>query len=379
MADQMSLVLLRRAEHVLFGALLVVGAVRTGGAAAVASAAALAGWYVLGIALARRGRGRTVGIVWLAVLAAGWAGLAVLSVDFVWLAFPLFLLAMQVLPAPLGVPAVVLLTAGAVTTIALHRGRFDPAAVLGPVVGAAVAVVITLVYRDLRRESARRADLLAELTEAQDRLARSERYAGTLAERERLAREIHDTVAQGLSGIVLVLRTARDADPDTARGAIDTATDAARTALADTRRLVRALTPAELAGRSLPEALRRVVAAAPYATLTVDGEPAELPTPVEVALLRAAQEALHNVRAHAGAERAVVTLTYLPEVVRLDVVDDGRGFDPAVPPAASTTGTGLGLAAMRDRLAEVDGTLVVESAPGHGTALGVTVPLGSTR
>lgn len=398
-----ALVLLRRAEHVLFAALLLVGVVRavlTGGypVASVVVAVLVAAWYVLGMVLAGRApadgagaagpdRGLTrhalVGLGWLLVLTAGWAVLVALSADFVWLAFALFLLYMQVLPVIAGVPAVAVLTAGTIVAFALHQGGVNVAAVLGPIFGAAVAVVITVVYRNLRREVDARERLLAELTAAQDRLAAAERHAGTLAERERLAREIHDTVAQSLSSIILLLRAAgtswQQAPPES-RQQLDTATDAARSALDDTRRLVRALGPAQLVGRPLTEALQRLVDSAdqpgPTCRLTVDGEPYPLPTPVEVALLRAGQQALANVRAHADAHRVELTLTFLPTAVSLDIVDDGRGFDPERSPAAATTGTGMGLAAMRARLAEVGGSLVVESAPGRGTAVGASIPTG---
>ncbi|MGW0431854.1 sensor histidine kinase [Micromonospora sp. NPDC003197] len=396
LSGSVALVLLRRAEHVLFIGLLAVGAARAvldGRPAVVVLTGALllGAWYTVGVVVAHRGSGllteRTragwLGLAWLLVLTAGWAGLVTLSVDFVWLAFVLFLLYPQLLPLAGALPTVAVLTAGVIAAFGLHRGRLDPGAALGPVIGAAVAIVITLVYQGLRRETDIRDRLLAELTAAQDQLAATERRAGTLAERERLAREIHDTVAQSLSSIILLLRAARNAyldAPAAARHQLDTATAAAHSALDDTRRLVRALAPAELVGRSLPEALRRLVDGTGEFGLdgrfTVEGEPAPLPTRIEVSLLRAAQEALGNVRSHAAARRVVVTLTYLPHAVSLDVADDGRGFDPQLPALSGpTAGTGLGLAAMRARLAEVGGSLVVESAPGHGTVLGATVPL----
>ncbi|WP_238006107.1 sensor histidine kinase [Dactylosporangium sp. AC04546] len=380
-----ALVLLRRSEHVLFVGLLmlgVAGAWRTGSRHWVLAAGAVgvASWYLVGMLLARRSRARWQAAGWLVVLTAGCAALAVGSVSFVWLAFPLFLLYTQLLPLAASVPAVALATVGTIAAIALDRGRLDAPAVVGPLVGAAIAVVITVVYRDLAEQVRQRAELIDELTAARDQLAAAERRAGVLAERERLAREIHDTITQSLTGIVLVLRTARDTDPaqvPALHAQLDTAITAARAALTDTRRLVRALTPAELASRSLPEALGRIVADQPGAgtRLHVEGEPVGLPTPVAVTLLRGAQEALANVRAHARARRVEVTLTFLPEAISLDVVDDGIGFDPALPVGPST-GTGLGLAGLRARAAEVGGSIEVDSAPGRGTALNLTVPRG---
>ncbi len=374
-----ALVLLRRAEQVLFVALLAVGAIRDvvdnrHPVGTALGALALAGWYGLGVVADRR---RT--LAWLMILTGGWAGLVVLSVDFTFLAFALFLLYLRLLPLRAALPAVALLTAGVIAAVGSHRGHLDSAAIVGPIIGAAVATVITVVYQDLRRESETRARLVAELTAAQDRLAVTQRQAGSLAERERLAHEIHDTIAQSLSSIILVLRTARDA-PTPAPRQIDTAIDVARGALEDTRRLVRALTPAELVGRSLPEALRRLVDTnvtfGLNVRLTVDGDPYPLPTPVGVALLRAAQEALANVRSHADARHVGLTLAYQSQAVSLDVADDGLGFDPDRPPVGPTTGTGIGLAAMRARLAEVGGTLIIEAAPGNGTAISATIPIG---
>ncbi|HEX5598846.1 MAG TPA: sensor histidine kinase [Micromonosporaceae bacterium] len=385
-----TLTLLRRAEHVLFAALLGVGAVRAArdgrhsAAVLVAAVAAVAVWYLLGVLLTRRARRRLVAGLWLAVLTLGWIGLAALSADFVWLAFALFLLAMQLLPPLFGPVAVAGLAAVAIIASGLQEGRLSGAAVLGPLIGAGVAIVIMTVYRDLQRQAELSARLLADLTAAQDQLAAAQHRAGTLAERERLAGEIHDTVAQSLSTIILLLKSAAgrwQAAPAPARRQLDTAVGAAQTALEETRRLIHALTPAPLAGRPLTAALNYLVdenrELGLDARLTVDGHPYPLPTPVEVALLRTAQEALANVRAHAAAGRVDLTLTFLPEAVSLDVVDNGRGFDPHHP-AAATTGTGLGLATMRRRLATVGGILVVESAPGQGAAISASIPTIST-
>ena len=385
-AAAVTLTLLRRAEHVLFVALLLIGAVRTRVSGQqpvgvlITAVTAVALWYLLGVVLARRARRPVVAGLWLAGLTAGWIGLAALSVDFVWLAFALFLLAMQMLPRALGPLVVAGLAAVAVAAFAVREGRLSLPGVLGPAIGAGVAIVITTVYRDLRQQNEVAARLLADLTAAQGQLAAAQRRAGTLAERGRLAGEIHDTVAQSLSTIILLLKSTAGRWPDAPAAAhrqLDAAVDAAQSALEDTRRLIRALTLAPLAGRPLTEALGHLVDDSRRlgleARLTVDGLPYALPTPVEVALLRAGQEAIANVRAHAAADRVELTLTFLPGAVSLDVVDNGRGFDPNRP-LTSTTGTGLGLTTMRRRLAAVGGTLVVESAPGHGTAISAAIP-----
>jgi signal transduction histidine kinase len=379
-----ALLLLRRSEHVLFGVLLVIGCFTAwqsqpgqrwlllGGAAAVAA------WYVAGMALARRSRVRWHALAWLLVLTGGCAGLVVGSAGFVWLSFSLFLLYAQLLPLVVSLPSVVVITGGTIAAVALEQHRLTAATVIGPLIGAAVAVVITLVYRDLAEQVRQRAALIEQLTATRDELAVSQRQAGVLSERERLAREIHDTITQSLTSIVLVLRTARDQEPARAQplhSQLDTVIDAAQTALTDTRRLVADLTPAELSNRSLPDALRRVIAdhSDLHVVFDVEGEPRSVPTPVAVALLRAAQETLANAGAHADADQVHATCTFLPDVISLDVVDDGVGFDPQAP-LGPTTGTGLGLPGLRARASEVGGSISIDSAPGRGTAINVSVP-----
>lgn len=263
---------------------------------------------------------------------------------------------------------------------AAHQGGWTVSGVIGPLIGAAVAVVISVVYRQLREESEQRARVVFEPTAA--RLAAAERYAGTVAERERLAHEIHDTLAQALSSIVMLLRSVRDQSaelPSKAQQQLDVAAGAARDALEDTRRLVRTLEPSGLAGQPLSSALRRLVEDTASVGIDigfeVDGQPYELPTPVAVAILRTAQGALGNVVAHSMAEHAQVTLTFQPGLVSLDVADDGRGFDPQAPAAETAAGTGIGLAVMRSRLSALGGRLTVEAAPGHGTAVSASIPV----
>lgn len=376
--------LLRRSEHLLFVVLLAIG---VGGAWSTESgwlfligAVLVAGWYVLGVMASRQRRPRSTAVIWLVVLTLGCAGLAVGSAGFVWLAFPLFLLYTQLLPIRIATPGVVLVTIGTITRTKLERGEWDASVVVGPVIGATVAVVISVVYRDLAEQTRQRARLIDQLTSTRDELAASERRAGMLAERERLARELHDTITQGLTGIALVLRAARDngsvaESPTLLHDQLDTAIDSAGSVLTETRRMVQALTPAELSGGSLPEALNKVIVGQlePKAQLHLDGDQRAVPTPVAVALLRATQEALGNATRHARADRVDVTLTFLPEAISLDVIDDGIGFDPEQP-YGPTTGTGLGLAGLRARIAELDGTVAIESAPGQGTALNLTVP-----
>jgi signal transduction histidine kinase len=224
-------------------------------------------------------------------------------------------------------------------------------------------------------QSTERAQLIRRLEATQAELASVHREAGVLAERQRLSAELHDTIAQGMASIVMLLQVAEDrlrTDPDTAAQHLELASDTARGNLAEARGLVAGLAPAELRAGSLDEALVRVAALARSqaglpAGVTVSGTPRPLPTSTEVVLLRVGQEALSNVRKHADASCARVRLDYAEEAVSLAVTDDGRGFDPAAVPA------GYGLSGMRARVAEAGGALEIRSAPGAGTAITVRV------
>ncbi|MFL3867816.1 sensor histidine kinase [Streptomyces griseobrunneus] len=325
--------------------------------------------------------GTRAAAVWLGGLCALWIVLLVLSPDALWVAFPLYFLQLHLLPTRSGVAAVLVTAAAAITSFVAHRQEIAPGAFIGPLLGAAVAIATVLGYDALFRESERRRELIVELVATRAELAEAERTAGTLAERERLAREIHDTLAQGLSSIQLLLRAAERTLPGGAPATahVRAAREAAQANLAEARSFVRALTPPDLERGSLAAALERLCARTTGPGLTVrfavSGTPVELPTPYEVALLRTAQSALANTVRHAGAGRAEITLSFMDTSVALDVVDDGRGFDPAAVPVDERGDGGFGLPAMRSRAATLGGTLSVESAPGQGTALAVTLPV----
>lgn len=217
--------------------------------------------------------------------------------------------------------------------------------------------------------------LAAENAGLQARLVADARTAGIRAERQRLAREIHDTLAQGLVAIVTQVEAAEEEarDPAAVRHRLATVRDLARDSLTEARRSVQALRPGPLAATTLPQAVtgaaeRFSALAGVPAAVTVSGPPQRLHPEIEVAALRVVQESLANVARHAAAGRVGVTLTYLDDELLVDVRDDGGGFDPAV------TGAGFGLAAMRQRVTALAGRLQVESAPGAGTALSAAFP-----
>ncbi|WP_194815991.1 sensor histidine kinase [Nocardia sp. XZ_19_385] len=313
-------------------------------------------------------------LAWLGLLTLLWLCLVPLAPDAGYLAFGLFFLYLHLLPRPWSLLAVVAATGVAVAGFGTQRG-WSVGGVIGPVIGAAVAVGIGLGYQALFRESAERQRLIDELLSTRETLAEQERNAGKLAERERLAQEIHDTVAQGLSSIQLLLHAAEQSAPEhPALQQIQLARDTAAENLAETRRLIAELAPAALDGQSLAQALERICLRAEGVTaqLVVEGAPERLPMPIEAALVRIAQGAVSNVVQHAQADRMRLTLTYSGDEVLLDVVDNGVGIEPAVLEHAPSGS--FGLAAMRSRVEQQGGTFAVESEPGH-TAVTVSFPL----
>ncbi|GHH31744.1 sensor histidine kinase [Lentzea cavernae] len=221
-----------------------------------------------------------------------------------------------------------------------------------------------------REANLRLAESLAENAVLQEQLVVRAREAGVRDERQRMAREIHDTLAQGLTGIISQLRAA---DESTWPRHVAAATELARESLNETRRSVKALRPEPLRTARLIEAVHGV--AERWAALhdvqvqvVTTGGARVIAPEAEVALLRAAQEALANVARHARASRVGVTLSYLENEVALDVRDDGCGFE-------RTAGDGFGLEAMRQRIEGLAGTVQVESEIGAGTGVSARVPV----
>lgn len=226
-------------------------------------------------------------------------------------------------------------------------------------------------------QSAERQRLLDELGSTQDRLAVVSRDAGAASERERLAREIHDTIAQELTGLVMIAQRARRElqahDAPAAAEQLDILENGARHALAETRALVAASAPVGLDEAGIARALHRLAerfGRETGVTVTVTASSVDLDRDIEVVLLRCAQESLANVRKHAGATRVELGLEATPEHVTLRVTDDGSGFDPAA------ARTGFGLSGMRERLALVSGSLAISSTQ-DGTTVAVSLPRGT--
>jgi signal transduction histidine kinase len=355
--------------------------------AIVVIAASLGAWYWH--AVVRDGRlsaaGRSRRVVSFTVAAGLWASLLLLHWLFVLLMFSAYHLACSgPLPVRRALPRIAAVSAIVVAAESVRRDAIDP---LQLVFYGAVTLALGLfvaMMQAIHEQSEERGRLLRELEATRGELAESERRAGMLEERQRLAREIHDTLAQAFASIVTLYEAARAevaSRPEVALRRLEEVGRTARASLAEARRVVSALRPEPLEQATLAGALDRLVR--DFAAETgiasrsaVEGEVRELQPEGEATLLRVAQEALANVRKHAEASRVALTLTYLDDATRLDVRDDGVGFDHEAPRRTRNgwQAGGFGLTSMRERLESQGGALTVESMPGGGTTIAATLP-----
>ncbi len=275
---------------------------------------------------------------------------------------------------------------GAFDDVAWNLDIVSPTIVIIMLLALVVSGMMASYIESFARESDRRAQLLEELQAAQAELAEQERAAGMRQERERMAAEIHDTIAQHFTSIVTNLTAAEnriDSNPAASQHHLESALDAARQGITDARRMVRTLQPEVLADRTLTEALREISASAGSAHgLDVRFDETGLPAPMnrihEAILVRALQETLLNVRKHAGANTVTVSLAWEDDDMILDITDDGAGFDPGLVQPTSE-GHQMGLATMRSRVESAGGTWMLESAPGEGTSLAISFPVEPDR
>lgn len=289
------------------------------------------------------------------------------------------------LPIPYAIIATLLLTAAIIVQQSRDAGQ--PISLNNPIVwiylfAAAASILLGAWMSAIINQSMQRRQLIEQLEMTQTELAKSKRHEGILEERQRLAREIHDTLAQGFTSIVMHLEAAEQALPDdqeTTQKHLQRARTTARNSLEQARRVVQDLRPESLENQALPEAIQRTAVrwqeetSIPVNSITT-GTPIPLHPDVEVTLLRAAQESLNNIRKHAQATAVQITLSYMADVIILDVQDNGVGMSRATP--SPLTG-GYGLQAMRERAAQLGGTVEIESEPGAGTTLVVSIPISS--
>jgi signal transduction histidine kinase len=369
-------------------ALLTGGSGGGGRVALAVLALAFGAWYAL-LALPHPmgGDPPLLSLIFIVGAIGLWYGLVGLHPAFHLMLFILYPLVFSRLRLGWAIPVALLLNGVTLLHEVVESGRpltqdWSPLrwALVSTTLGIAFAVWITRIIH----QSIERRLLIEQLQATRQELAQAERDAGRLAERGRLAREIHDTLAQGLISIVLLLEATEDALPpgsSTARRHLGQALRTARENLAEARRLVWELRPESLATASLAEALERQAQrlgeeTGIAATATVTGRPRQLPADTEVALLRVAQEALANVRKHSAASRVALTLSYMEDETVLDVRDDGAGFDPGQ--VCSRPSGGYGLRLMDERVRELGGRLTVETSPGNGTTIAVSLPEAGT-
>ncbi len=346
-------------------------------------------------------------------LAIGWAlwfGLTLLDPLYLFMLFGLYPQVFFFRPLPWKIIDALILTVLTLWRQALLLGGLDWSELI-TLVATASGILMALFIEAIIRQSRERHRLIRELEVTRHELAVAERQAGITEERQRLAREIHDTLAQGFTSIVMHLEAADGALPSDMRKLqrhLDQARRTARENLAEARRLMWALQPEALERASLPEALINLARCwseenSVTASATITGTSRFLRPEIEVTLLRAAQEALANAGKYAQASRVTVTLSYMDDEVVLDVQDNGAGFDtrhisiaatvlsrlPSVSsderraqifisPAGQTSG-GFGLKALRERVGQLSGTLSIESTPGEGTTIAVALPAVSNE
>jgi signal transduction histidine kinase len=291
--------------------------------------------------------------------------------------FPQIWSTFEVRPALL-VTGLALLALFAATVLPAKDPRQEVAgALVSVVISFALSAALGLFIHRIIGEAEQRAAVIDELRSTRAQLAAVERAQGVQDERSRLSREIHDTLAQGFTSVIALSRAAGAAldreDLETTRERLSLIEATAIDNLAEARVIVSELTPGHLQSRTLVEALARLADSVTRETgirvsSTVEGDPVPLGGNAEVVLLRGVQEALSNVRRHAAASTAVVSLAYEPERVELTVSDDGAGFDP------DTVAAGFGLEGLRARAAELGGAVSIGRAEPRGTRLVMELP-----
>ncbi|RAV31385.1 sensor histidine kinase [Corynebacterium heidelbergense] len=390
------------ALHILLVALLVLVAVQASNGWACVGIAVFIVTYAGGLPfIARRAGdiGQPMGggahpwpvWLWLVAVCAAWLFMAIAEVDAAFVAFPLFFVLVRFLrPLASGV-AIVLLTLAVVAVLAVHleaknSGAINLGAMVGPIIGAGVAWVLGVGFRLLYAEAQARAEAMDALVAARAEALAASRRAGETDERARLAGEIHDTVAQGLSSIHMLLSAVESSLPAgheaTAAQQIALAKQTASDNLTETRRIIAALQPAPLTSAELPVALARICSSTPLGAdlrFDIDGSPRQLPPEVENTIVRVTQSLISNVVRHSGGSGRV-TLTYHPECVSVDVVDNGTGFDPQqvdLDPQGDR-GRTSGLAGVNTRVRSLGGHMTVESSVGGGTGVSVSIPASTS-
>ena len=323
---------------------------------------------------------------WIFAVAAV-AGYTVAATLNPWTGFALVSLSPQIFLLFTRIPAAGVITALNVAPLCVHlstAARITGSGLVQQVGTTAFIIAFSLFFagrmRSVLKQNRERQQLIDELHEREAEVAALSAARGAEQERTRIAREMHDTLAQGFTSIITLGHAVQGelgTDPALARRHVELMTATAQENLAESRRIIAALSPLRLADGSLPQALERVVAGfiaetGVDAKLEVRGTTRAAPPATEVVVLRIVQEALANTRKHARAGRVAVAVDYTPGAVAVEIADDGAGFDTAGPTA------GFGLVSMRSRVRESGGAIDVTSSPGTGTTVRATLPTGDT-
>lgn len=334
-------------------------------------------WLVLaGLVLTWSGRSLAARVTGISIATGGWFFLAVADDSWTLLSFALYGLCFIVDSNRLQVG---LTLAGIVSANWLLASLGGPTWTLAiPVLVFVGSSTIAYAIDRIGRLTARQAELIRQLESAQDDLATSERSRGVLEERTRMAGEIHDTLAQGFTSIVLLARVGTRSTADTG-DILCSIESTAQENLDTARRLVESSRPDELDEVSLPDALRRHMQVSlpdhVGGELKIVGTPHSLPGSVETVLLRAAQEGIRNACTHAQPNRVDITLSYLEDVVTLGIRDDGIGFEAGEVHDRGTLTGGQGLATLTRRVESLSGRVKVESGDARGSVLTVQLPM----
>ena len=335
------------------GVLVLVLALGSGAAYAFAAVAARA---AAGLARQRAG----------ILIATGlWLPLVVIAPSYGWCAFALFVAVYRVLRgASALIASALIVIAVSVGLLLMSKGE-DLGLVLGPFLGG---FVLSLAYRGLTQSLDDGRQLIAQLVDTRAQLAQSEREAGGLAERGRVASELHDTVVQRIASALLLLESEelqRGSSP-----AVMQAQELLRVSLTETRQLMHGLVLAGVAREPLAASMQEL--GRKYdASVEVIGDERAVAESTAHALLRVAQEALLNANKHADAPARKLTLTFFDDAVGVDIADNGVGFDPDL---RDPSAAGYGLRAMAWRVENLGGVFTLESAAGAGTVVAGVIP-----
>lgn len=321
----------------------------------------------------------------LLMLVLGWYLLIQINSAFFFVLFGMFGLFYYFLPLAWAMAGSAFLTLLIIFSEAMMAGRFNAPFAIGLLISLVLGSLFAFWLHGIIVQSSSRRELVEQLQQTRAELAASERLAGQLAERQRLAQDIHDTLAQGFISIVMHLEAAEQsmgADPTITQHHLDQARQTARDSLGQARRVVDDLRPELLESAPFHQAMARTAQrwsrqSGVDMQFSTTGEIYSLHPAVEVTLLRGVQEALANIRKHARATAVSVTLSYLADQVILDVQDNGVGFGEAKRgEAVDLIRGGYGLTAMRQRVADLGGEVTIESDEKEGTTLALSIPIG---